>query len=258
MSDTEKMSDAGQTPSKQSLLLGLIIVLVIIMAIQAWYMVGMKKQLNGISMQRLSVAHQVFQAPVNAAAVMAMNTHSAQKSSLTKSKAVTGKHQQVKPKSVKPKQPAPVFNNGFSTTPFNAQNWNPYEEIQQMQRNMNRMFNRTFTHFNQSPDFRQFFSSSVTVPKMDVKENKKQYTIIVNVPGADAKNMSVNLNGQRLTVKGEQNSSEQNKNSNGNVVFQERSSGSFQRTIALPSPVKKSGMKTQISNGVLTITIPKA
>lgn len=253
MSDTEKMSDTGQTQSKQSLLLGLIIVLVIIMAIQAWYMVGMKKQLNGISTQRLSVAHQVFQTPVNTAAVMAMNSQPAQKSSSTKSKVTPGKHPQVKPK-----QHTPVFNNGFSTTPFNAQNWNPYEEIQQMQRNMNRMFNRTFTHFNQSPDFRQFFSSSVTVPKMDVKENKKQYTIIVNVPGADTKNMSVNLNGQMLTVKGEQNSSEKNKNSNGNIVFQERSSGSFQRTITLPGPVKKSGMKTQISNGVLTITIPKA
>jgi len=258
MSDTEKMSDTGQTRSKQGLLLGLIIVLVIIMATQAWYMVGMKKQLDGISTQRSSVARRVFQTPVNSATVMAMNNQAAQKSSAMPSKTTTGKHQQVKHQQVKSQQPASAFNNGSANVPFNAQNWNPYEEIQQMQRNMDRMFNRTFSHFNQSPDFQQFFSRSVTVPKMDVKENRKQYTVIVNVPGADAKNMSVNLNGQMLTVKGEQDSSEQNKNSNGNIVFQERSSGSFQRTIALPGPVKKSGMKTQISNGVLTITIPKA
>jgi HSP20 family protein len=39
---------------------------------------------------------------------------------------------------------------------------------------------------------------------------------------------------------------------------QERFSGTYQRSITLPSPVKESAMKTDYKNGVLTIILPKA
>ena len=43
----------------------------------------------------------------------------------------------------------------------------------------------------------------------------------------------------------------------GNIVFSERRSGNFRRSITLPEPVIEGGMKTKIENGVLTIVIPK-
>jgi len=152
-----------------------------------------------------------------------------------------------------------LFNDDFfSAQPFDAQTWNPYEEIQRMQRDMDRMFNNAFNRFNSSPDFQHLFRESFTTPEMDVQEDNDKYTVIINLPGSSEDNVSVNLDGQTLTVKSEQKFEKMDKDSQGNIIFQERRSGAFQRSITLPDPVKQAGMKTDIKNGVLTITIPKA
>jgi len=145
----------------------------------------------------------------------------------------------------------------FRAQAFDAQTWNPYEEIQRMQRDMDRMFNNAFSRFNSSPDFQHLFREGFTTPEMDVREDDDKYTVIVNLPGSGEDNVSVNLDGQTLTVKGEQKFEKLEKDSQGNIIFQERRSGAFQRSITLPGPVKQAGMKTDINNGVLTITIPK-
>lgn len=145
----------------------------------------------------------------------------------------------------------------FNSAPYDAQTWNPYEEIQRMQRDMDRMFNNAFSRFNASPDFQHLFRESITTPEMDVQEDDNKYTVIVNLPGSSKENVSVNLNGQTLTVEGKQKFEKLDKDSQGNIIYQERRSGSFQRSLTLPGPVKQAGMKTNIDNGVLTITIPK-
>ena len=60
-----------------------------------------------------------------------------------------------------------------------------------------------------------------------------------------------------LTVNGEQYFNQQEKDAMGNVIFQEHRSGTFQRSLTLPEPVKQNGMETHVANGVLTITMPK-
>ena len=145
----------------------------------------------------------------------------------------------------------------FNNAPYNAQTWNPYEEIQRMQRDMDRIFNNAFSRFNASPDFQHLFRDSITTPEMDVQEDNDKYTVIVNLPGSSKEDVSVNLSGQTLTVKSEQKFEKQDKDSQGNIIFQERRSGSFLRSLTLPGPVKQAGMKTNIDNGVLTITVPK-
>ncbi len=92
---------------------------------------------------------------------------------------------------------------------------------------------------------------------MNVDEDNSQYTITLDLPGADQNNISVNLEGQQLTVSGEQSLDQQKKDSNGNVIFQERHSGKFQRSISLPESVKNNSLLTHVDNGVLTITVKK-
>ena len=151
-----------------------------------------------------------------------------------------------------------LFNDDFfNNAPYDMQTWNPYEEIQRMQREMDRMFNNAFNRFNNSPDFQHLFRDGFATPEMDVTEDDKNYTVIVNLPGSSKENVSVDLNEQTLTVKAEQKFEKLDKDSKGNIIFQERRSGSFLRSITLPGPVKHAGMKTKIDNGVLTITIPK-
>lgn len=159
-----------------------------------------------------------------------------------------------------------------------------------MQRDIDRMFDEAFNRYNVNPDlqnrsqqrphqgphqglkqrppqrpeqrseqrnFHYSFHQNFKVPEMDVKEDADKYTVIVNLPGSDAKDVSVNLDGQRLTVRGEQRFEKQDKDNSGNIIFQERRSGSFQRSVTLPGPVKQAGMKTDVKNGVLTVTVPK-
>jgi HSP20 family protein len=127
---------------------------------------------------------------------------------------------------------------------------------------MDEVFNNAFSGFNSSKDFQPLFrnntADNIASPQMKLKEDDKKYTVTVNLPGADEKNISVNLDGQQLTVSGEQDFSQQKKDAAGNVVFQQHRSGTFQRSITLPQPVKQNGMVTNVDNGVLTITVPKA
>jgi HSP20 family protein len=250
-----------------------VLSLVTVVGFQTWYMMEMKQQLNAVQGSHDAVAKMIAansSASVNKAAISqapVTKTVIAQASSspAVKKPSVAEKIDQSLKAQTQPAQqaqstpvnPPSLFDDPFFSQPYSAQNWNPYEEIERMQRDMDRMFNNAFSRFNSNPDFQQLFKEGTSVPEMDVQEDNSKYSVIVNVPGADDKNISVNLDGQQLTVSGKQDFSQQKKDAMGNVVFQERHAGSFQRSITLPDPVKQDGLQTHVDNGVLTITIPK-
>lgn len=226
------------------------IVLITAVAMQTWYMVGMKNQLDDLkSNHSVSLLNKKEDAPITQ---LKKPTDNIQKK-------ITPDPSDSFNKPVNPsnKLHSP-FNDDFFNTPFNAQTWDPFEEMQRMQRDMDRMFNNSYNRFNHSPDFRHLFKQHITTPKLDVREDEKQYTVIVDLPGTDESNIAVSLDGQILTIKGEQDFINQHEDSNGGTIFKERQSGSFERSITLPEPVQSSGMQTKTENGVLIITIPKA
>ena len=126
-----------------------------------------------------------------------------------------------------------------------------------MQNEMDQRFNKHFNYLFNEPDFSYQFEQRLSAPELKVRENEYQYTIFVNLPGAKEENISVTLDGQRLTVKGRQDYANQKYDAMGNTVFRERRSGRFQRSINLRHPVEQNTMKTFIDNDVLTIVIPK-
>lgn len=125
-----------------------------------------------------------------------------------------------------------------------------------MQREMERAFDHPYAPYNR-PDFSRHFRADISEPKIDVREDNNQYTVLVNIPGADANSLSVDLDGQRLSIRGKQEYEKQDRDAFGQVIFSERRSGRFQRSITLREPVEQKGMQTKINNGVLTIIIPK-
>ena len=260
--------------SKHYLLAALVILLVGIVGFQSWYMMSMKQQMEAIqgmvSADSPALASnvatgntaviQTAQLPDNSPVTPSPSSSSAANApSIAQQiqKNLNAQAQAGQQGQAIPADPPSVFDDDFFNQPFAAQNWNPYEEIQRMQRDMDRMFNHAFSRFNSSPDFQQLFQEGAATPEMDVKEDDAKYTVIVNLPGAEEKNISVNLDGQQLTVRGEQDFSQQKKDAMGNVIFQERHTGTFQRSITLPEPVKQNGMVTNVDHGVLTITVPK-
>lgn len=157
----------------------------------------------------------------------------------------------ISPPSSPPSPPstAPAF-------PGIDKNWNPFEEMQRMQNEMNKIFGDMRSQLHQSPDFDNLNKPFSFSPNVDVKEEKNRIIVTADIPGSDESNINVKVEGNQLTITANtKKSSEQDK---GNMYRSERFIGRFQRTITLPAPVRAEKMKTEYKDGILTIILPKA
>jgi HSP20 family protein len=94
------------------------------------------------------------------------------------------------------------------------------------------------------------------MPAIDVREDDSNIYIKADIPGIDEKNLSVNIENNILTIKGEK-SEERREEKDKKVLIMERKSGSFQRSIRLPEGIHSNGIKANFKNGVLSIDIPR-
>jgi HSP20 family protein len=138
--------------------------------------------------------------------------------------------------------------------PFKDQPWNPYEEMQRMQKEMEQLFDDSFSRFHMNTPL----GSLSKVPDVDLQEKADQYVVTVNVPGADESSLDVKLEDRILHISIKTEHAEaQTDEKNGQYNFRERFMGEFHRALTLPGPADAAKMKTDYRNGVLTITIPK-
>ena len=137
---------------------------------------------------------------------------------------------------------------------FNGRSWNPYEEMQHMQEEMEKMFGESFSRFHLNTPL----GSLSKTPEIDLQDKTDHYLVTVNAPGAEESSINVKLDGQLLSIsiKTEQGKQE-NADQNGDYRYRERFVGEFHRVLTLPGPADADNMKTEYRNGVLTITIPK-
>ncbi len=92
-------------------------------------------------------------------------------------------------------------------------------------------------------------------PSLDIYEDEKSIIIKVDVPGMSQKDVSVEIQDNILTIKGERKEEEEMKQKNAHII--ERRYGKFIRRVSLPENVEADKTKAKIKDGVLTITIPK-
>jgi len=151
-------------------------------------------------------------------------------------------------KQAQPKKP-------FDT--WNDNNWNPFEEMQRMQNEMNKIFGDMRSNFYSSPGLGKMFKSFNFSPTLDMREENDRFIIKVDLPGADESKINVKIDDQQLTVSATTNKSNDEKNT-GHTFRSERFMGQFERSVTLPAPVLADKMKTDYKDGVLTITVPKA
>jgi len=92
-------------------------------------------------------------------------------------------------------------------------------------------------------------------PQLDVKETEKEIQVCAELPGIESKDLDLELTDDELTIRGEKRT-ERESDEKGRY-WSERSYGSFERTIPLPSEVDGDKAKSEFKNGVLRITLPK-
>jgi len=138
---------------------------------------------------------------------------------------------------------------------MNNNSWDPYQEMQRMQNEMEQVFGNSFSRFHLNSN-----NALTKSPRFDLKEESDRYIATLDIPGGEPSSLDVNVEGQQLfisikTVRSKEQEEDEGKNQ---YRRQERFSGTYQRSITLPGPVKQSAMTTEYKNGVLTITLPKA
>lgn len=92
------------------------------------------------------------------------------------------------------------------------------------------------------------------MPDVDISETDKDIIVEANVAGYEPKDISVEIDDNVLTIKGEMEKNAEEKKKQ--YYRQERCAGSFFRQIALP-PIDDTQAKCQAKNGTLTVIVPK-
>lgn len=91
---------------------------------------------------------------------------------------------------------------------------------------------------------------------IDMGETKDNLIIVSTIAGAAPEDITVNVDGDTLTIRGQRESSFEGKDHD--YFYKECYWGWFSRSIVLPVDVKKDEAEADFHNGLLTITIPKA
>jgi HSP20 family protein len=146
--------------------------------------------------------------------------------------------------------------NMMTPTPLNPNAWDPFKEMEEVHKQMDRMFDDAFGRFDRSPQFSDFAQGFSFNPKSEISEDDHQYTVHIDLPGVDQSKIKAKLDGRTLTISGVYDAKVEHKLS-GKEIVKEKEVGEFERVMTLPGPAKSEGMKVNYDKGVLTITIPK-
>jgi len=133
--------------------------------------------------------------------------------------------------------------------------WQPFQELNSLQGQMNRMFDNFFGRTTSLMPFQENLSDWEFGPPVDIYEDDQRLTFKVEVPGIDEKDIKVEVENNVLTVRGERKLEKNIKEENFRRM--ERHYGAFSRSFALPSTVDPAKIEANYSHGVLAIQMPK-
>jgi len=101
------------------------------------------------------------------------------------------------------------------------------------------------------------FNDDEAALKTDISETDSTYTVKVDVPGIDKKDVKLAYRDNVLSIKVQKDSFVDHDDKDQDVMMHERRYGSLQRSYALPN-VAADQIKATQADGVLTITLPKS
>lgn len=92
-------------------------------------------------------------------------------------------------------------------------------------------------------------------PAVDILDREDEVIVKAELPGLDKGDFTVEVESDRLILKGEKKAEREEKQ--GECLVRESRYGSFYRAIALPAAVEKDKAEAVYKHGVLTVTLPK-
>lgn len=123
--------------------------------------------------------------------------------------------------------------------------YNPFREMEELER---AFFSNPFGSFWGNTSLAEF--------KTDVTDEGDHYLLEADLPGFEKKDITLNVQGDILTVHAERHSKVKEKDKKDKVVRMERSYGSYTRSFDI-SGVAADQIKAKYVDGVLRLTLPK-
>ena len=133
-----------------------------------------------------------------------------------------------------------------------SQQWNPLQDLVLLQDRMNRLFEDATQRRNQ-PDAGagDEFERADWTPASDIYETDSGYMIAMDLPGIDREALKIDIDDNRLVVKGTRAVAESR------ASRAERPRGKFLRTYSVPASVDQGKIAAEYKDGVLQISLPK-
>lgn len=129
--------------------------------------------------------------------------------------------------------------------------WEPLNELEQVTERMRRMLEQTFGGFGWPSSLRDREGWS---PLVDVEETDDAYVVEAELPGVKRQDVNVELVGNELTITGEIKERERK----GTVRRRSRRTGRFEYRVSLPNQVDTEKIEANLTEGVLTVRVPKS
>ncbi len=92
--------------------------------------------------------------------------------------------------------------------------------------------------------------------RTDIIEKDGNYFMKIDMPGFKKEDIKAELNDGYLTISANNESSEEQKDDEGNVVYRERHSGECRRSYFVGKHLNEEDIKASFENGVLSVTFP--
>ncbi len=121
--------------------------------------------------------------------------------------------------------------------------WDPFRELAELSERMNRLWE---TGLGGGLDR--------WAPLADVEETDDAWSVEIELPGIAREDVDIQLNDRELTVSGEVKEKERS----GILRRRTRRVGQFHYAVTLPGDVDADNVTAQLTDGVLTVRVPKA
>jgi HSP20 family protein len=129
--------------------------------------------------------------------------------------------------------------------------YNPWQEMNSLQRQLNHLFDDALTNDNWGD-----FGNLTKVPAAELTETDDAVHLKLEIPGMEAKDLDIQVMADRVAIAGERKS--ETKTEEKGVTRSEFRYGQFSRVIPLPVKIQNTNVTADYKDGILNLTLPKA
>ncbi|MGB3652594.1 MAG: Hsp20/alpha crystallin family protein [Rivularia sp. (in: cyanobacteria)] len=127
--------------------------------------------------------------------------------------------------------------------------YNPWHEINALQRSFNRLFDDTI-----APDNSDFGNFS-KVPAAELSETDDAVNLKLEIPGMNANDLDIQVTENAVSIRGERKQDTTEENGTKRSEFRY---GKFERVIPLPARIQNTDVKADYKDGILNLHLPLA